>query len=261
MPRVAERVEASEIIFGKTVLEILLLELEDDEEIAEEIGENDEAAIEEHHEELVDNIVLEAAIGLTYLESQRYFRSRTIGIKKPERGPLFFTLHIWKTEQPLLFRRFLRVTPEVFDALVTSIEDHPVFHNCSTLEQVALEEQVAITLYRLGHYGNATSLTEVGIWAGRGHGTIDRITRRVFAAITDTKFRDMTLYPPTEAEKEASRTWVEETVGCAAWRGGWCGVDGSGVVLHERPKHYGNTWFDRKSRYSTSAQVMAIFSI
>jgi hypothetical protein len=151
------------------------------------------------------------------------------------------------------------VTPTTFDALVESIKDHPIFENESNQEQIAIEEQVAITLYRLGHYGNAVALTEVGIWAGRGHGTIDLVTRRVFSAICDKKFRGITMHSPTEDEKELSRIWVEDTVRCDTWRGGWCSVDGSAVPLFRRPGHYGNSWYDRKSRYSTLVQVSLHF--
>lgn len=255
MPRVAERVEAVEIILTKMLMDIVLMEDDDDDEIAEEIDTNDEVAIEEYREDAMDDTFLEAALALQYLENRRYFRSRDIAIKKPDKGPLFYTLHIWKNAQPQLFRQFLRITPAAFDALIECIRDHPVFQNRSHLEQVAIEEQVAIALYRLGHYGNAASMTKVGIWAGRGHGTVDLITRRVFSAICDQKFRDITMYPPTEEEKESSRKWVEETVECAEWRGGWCSVDGSAVPLHERPNHYGNAWYDRKSRYSTAVQA------
>ncbi|PVF91299.1 hypothetical protein CPB86DRAFT_719681 [Serendipita vermifera] len=167
---------------------------------------------------------------------------------------MYFTLNVWKYSHPTPFRGQLRINPEVFDALVSVLEAHPIFHNRSNNEQMPVQEQLTITLYRLGHDGNSSNVTDVGLWSGKGHGTIDLVTRRVLIAMTDKAFRDMTLYPPTEAEKEHSRQWVED-VTCPAWRGGWCGVDGSCVPLFGRPAHFGNTWYDRKSRYSTNVQV------
>jgi hypothetical protein len=254
MPRIAEREQMAECVVIKAAFELLLLELEEDEEIAEFLDTEDEDAIEEYREECEDDIILELGLLLHHLETQRYFQTRRIGIKKPTQGPMYYALHEWKFHHPSTFRSQLRVSPEVFDTLVAILEVHPVFQNQSNHEQIPVQEQVAIALYRLGHDGNACSMTDVGLWSGKGHGTVDLVMRRVLTAMTSETFRAMTLYPPTEAEKEHSRQWVEE-ITCPLWRGGWCGVDGSCIPLFGRPAHFGNTWYDRKGRYSTNVQV------
>ena len=117
-----------------------------------------------------------------------------------------------------------------------------------------MDQQVAILLYRLGHYGNAASLTKTGIWAGYGHGTIDKVTQQVLTAICNIKFHHKMLRPLSEEEKEASRIFAESK-SCPEWRNGWCGVDGTLIPLHERPQHYGATFYNRKCNYSTNVQV------
>ena len=59
---------------------------------------------------------------------------------------------------------------------------------------------------------------------------------------------------PTDEEKESAKIWVEQH-SCHAWRGGWCFVDGTLVPLAIRPAWYGESYFDRKNRYSLNFQV------
>ncbi|CAG8624168.1 3103_t:CDS:2 [Acaulospora colombiana] len=136
-----------------------------------------------------------------------------------------------------LFWKFIRVTLETFNLLANILQDHPVFYNQSTNGQISVEEQVAITLYHLGHCGNGVSLTKIGNWAGCGHGTIHLITQRVLTAIYDSSFRKKAIFLPSEEEKEALRGWAESK-SCPEWRNGWCGVDGArdleGLIPQDR---------------------------
>ena len=59
---------------------------------------------------------------------------------------------------------------------------------------------------------------------------------------------------PSEDEKEESKWWVE-AASCYAWRDGYCMVDGTLVVLFQKPGYYGEAYFDRKSNYSLNLQV------
>ena len=38
-----------------------------------------------------------------------------------------------------------------------------------------VKQQLAIALYRFGHYGNAASTMKVALWAGVGFGTVERV--------------------------------------------------------------------------------------
>lgn len=95
-----------------------------------------------------------AAIDKIY--SARYKVSRN----EMPRGPAYLphVLGEMKDKRPDLFRTELRVSPLTFDKLVEKIYDDPVFTNDSHNAQLPIENQLTITLFGLGHYGNASSL-------------------------------------------------------------------------------------------------------
>ncbi len=184
--------------------------------------------------------------------ARRYETARNTLPRAP--GFLPHILHAYKNTRPDKFREQLRVTPTTFDRLVARLQADPVFANNSDNAQMPVEEQVAIALYRFGHYGNAASLQEVANWAGCGKGTVDLVTRRVMTAILRSDFLEEYVRYPTPAEKERAKEWVESH-SCRAWRNGWCMVDGTLVPFDERPFWYGESYFDRKCNYSLNIQV------
>ena len=115
-----------------------------------------------------------------------------------------------------------------------------------------VNKQLAITLFRFGHHGNAASVEAIAQWAGVSVGMVINATRRVmiaFLALHDTVIRW-----PSAQEKEEAKEWVEAAT-CAAWRNGWVFVDGTLVPLAEKPGYHGEAYFDRKSNYSLNVQV------
>ncbi|KAF8836554.1 hypothetical protein BDN67DRAFT_983861 [Paxillus ammoniavirescens] len=119
------------------------------------------------------------------------------------------------------------MTPECFNLLLAALQTDPVFQNNSNLSQIPVSVQLAIALYRFGHYGNAISTTMVVLWAGIGYGTVHLVMKCVLTAICRQEFRQVALYWPTEAEKE------------------------------EANRYFGNTWYDRKSNYSLNLQIVS----
>jgi hypothetical protein len=170
----------------------------------------------------------------------------------PKVSQLHLVLVDFKANDPKRFRRNLRVLPDTFDALVERIEDHPVFSNNSHHPQTPVFIQLAIALYRFGHYGNAASVEGISQWAGVSVGLVVKCTHRVIIAFLS--IHDEVIRWPTEAEKEEAKAWVE-SVSCKDWRGGFCMVDGTLLPLFEKPGHYGEAYFDRKSNYSLNVQV------
>ncbi|KAH8795967.1 hypothetical protein DL96DRAFT_1419279, partial [Flagelloscypha sp. PMI_526] len=161
----------------------------------------------------------------------------------------------YKTRFPDIFRTYLRVTPTTFDALLAAIKDDPVFHSSSQNRQIPVEEQLAIGLYRFGHYGNGASTLKVALWAGVGYGTVVKVTRRILTAFCREGFRAAATQFPgrDDPRREEAKNWVASVV-CEAWRDGWIMVDGTLVPLFLRPGFFGNTFFDRKSNYSLNVQ-------
>jgi hypothetical protein len=186
------------------------------------------------------------------LYSQRYLNDRQ-SIQKTTSN-MHLLLHEYRVSCPEIFHTYVRVTPECFDAILAAIRDDPVFHNNSQNAQHPMAEQLAIALFRFGHFGNAASTLKVALWAGVGYGTVDSITKRVMTAVCWESFQHRTLHWADESEKETAKAWVGQN-SCPAWRDGWLMVDGTLVPLFACPGFYGNTWYDRKSNYSMNVQV------
>jgi hypothetical protein len=189
---------------------------------------------------------------LADLYSQRYLADREAIPKSAEF--LHLLLHVYKHSRPALFRSYLRIEPECFDSLVAAISGDPVFHNNSKMPQMPVEHQIAIALYRFGHFGNAASTMKVALQFGVGYGTVRLCTSRVMKACCSSQFRNAAVQWSSAEAKEVAKQWVEDT-SCPAWRDGWLMVDGTLIPLFQRPAFFGNTWFDRKSNYSLNVQV------
>ncbi|KAF8327489.1 hypothetical protein F5887DRAFT_1083792 [Amanita rubescens] len=113
-------------------------------------------------------------------------------------------LNQYKTDFPDIFCSYLRISPACFDDLLLTISDHPIFHNNSNNSQMAVDIQLAITLYHFGHYGNAAGTNEVALWAGVGDDTVRNATASVMVAIYDERFHHATMPWPSEAEIESA---------------------------------------------------------
>jgi hypothetical protein len=194
---------------------------------------------------------------IEHMYCKRYEVPRT-RIPKPDESFLHHLLMTLKAGRPEDFRGELRVSPYTFDRLVAKISVDPVFaNNSETAPQTPVEEQLAVALYHFGHDGNAAGLQSTARWAGVGKGTVHLFTRRVMVAVLRPEFMQDAVRYPTPEEKEEAKKWVAKR-SCKAWRGGWCFVDGTLVPLSKRPFWFGESYFDRKCRYSLSFQVSGL---
>lgn len=186
------------------------------------------------------------------IQQARYLNSRPPVLKSG-------SLHLaWEWAQsPADHHRFvnmLRVSPEVFQAILGLIEDHPVFHNNSNQAQESVEVQLGVTLYRMGRNGNGASLEDIARTAGCSEGAVEKYTERCFRAIES--FHDTFVCLPTAQEKEREKCWIEDHLGFSGtWREGWVMYDGTIVVLYAKPALNGDAYFTRKSNYGLNVQV------
>ena len=158
----------------------------------------------------------------------------------------------FKFNDPKRFRHNLRVSASTFDSLLEMIKTHPVFLNDAYTSQSPVNRQLAVPMFRFGHNGNAASVEAVAQWAGVSAGTVVNCTRRVMIAFL--ALHDSAIRWPSEDEKEESKKWVE-MVSCYEWQDGYCMVDGTPIVLFQKPGYHGEAYFDRKSNYSLNLQV------
>jgi hypothetical protein len=186
------------------------------------------------------------------LYSWQYLADR--GKITKDRTQLYILLGHYKLERPDMFRSYLCIDPGCFDDLVTVIQDDPVFHNNSNHAQMPVTEQLAIALYRFGHYRNASSTLKVALWAGVGFGTVLLVTNRILAALCPERFRKSALRWTSDVAKATAKAWVVEA-SCPQWADGWLMVDRMLVPLHIRPGFFGNVFYDHKSNYSMNVQV------
>ena len=137
-------------------------------------------------------------------------------------------LGIYKREHPENFQSYLRVTVSCFDALVSVLEEDPIFHNNSHNMHIPVVEQLAIALYHFGHYGNGASAKKVALLFGVGYGTVKLVTARVLKACCSENFHSASVQWPgvDSADKETAKVWVEKA-SCPEWWNGWLMVDGT----------------------------------
>ncbi|KIJ93235.1 hypothetical protein K443DRAFT_125668 [Laccaria amethystina LaAM-08-1] len=136
----------------------------------------------------------------------------------------------YKTGFPDIFCSYLRITPECFDSLLESIQHHEAFQNNSNNPHMPIERQLAIELYRFGHFGNGLSTLKVALWAGVGYGNVYE-------------------------QMQEAKDWVEAN-SFPAWHKGWLMVDGTLIPMFQCPHHFGSAYFDRKSNYSENVQII-----
>ncbi|KAH6885554.1 hypothetical protein BKA70DRAFT_1123953, partial [Coprinopsis sp. MPI-PUGE-AT-0042] len=156
-----------------------------------------------------------------------------------------------------IFHQDLRIDPVTFKALLHNLEDDPIFISRGPNPQMPVECQLAITLYRFGHFGNAASISKVSQWAGCAKGMVVNATRCVMTAVLHPNFRRQCVHFPTAQVKEEAKSWVRKRT-CMAWGEGWAFVDGTLVPLYACPNWYPKSSFDRKQNYSLNLQVCSV---
>lgn len=120
--------------------------------------------------EIAQQLQLDLAV-LEGIASTRYLRGRP-------KVRMFGNLHLaWEyaqnPEDHSRFINMLRVSPFIFEFILLLIQDHPVFTNDSTSPQAPVDSQLAVTLYRLGRFGNAASLEDIARVAGCSEGGVE----------------------------------------------------------------------------------------
>ena len=115
-------------------------------------------------------------------------------------------LGIYKHEHPEIFQSYFHVTVPCFDTLVSVLGDDPIFHNNSQNEQMPIAEQLAITLYCFGHYGNTASVKKVALLFGVGYGTVKLVTAHVLKVCCSEQFQLTSIQWASEATKENAKT-------------------------------------------------------
>jgi hypothetical protein len=168
-----------------------------------------------------------------------------------------FELLMDYAQSPADHQRFVNmvwVSPFVFRAILDMIENDPIFMNGSNILQDPVERQLAVTLYRMGRYGNGASYEDLSRIFGIGEGTINLFTDRCFTAIK--RLHPLFVRALTEEEKEVEKEWMDKHLGFQGmWRDGYLMYDGTIVVIYAKPGQNGHSYYTRKANYGLNAQV------
>jgi hypothetical protein len=149
------------------------------------------------------------------------------------------------------FKQAVRLDKETFLFVERMIEDDLVFQNQSFNPQKPVRLQLAVTLERLGCYGNGASVGRIARANGIGNGTVTMFTNRVVKALL--KHWDTYVKWPSQAQRQQSSAYHNEHF-CMP---GVIGiVDGSHFILSQKPAIDGEVFFTRKKRYALNAQLI-----
>jgi hypothetical protein len=109
------------------------------------------------------------------LNSSRY----TIVRQPLPKSDVWYTT-ILPTYDDRRFKIFLRVTRKDFRTILSIVEESPVFKTFNGQKQLAVDKQLAITLYKLGFDGSGSSLSNAAAHFGIGDGgSVMKICSRV----------------------------------------------------------------------------------
>jgi len=140
---------------------------------------------------------------MSQLYSKHYFA--TCEAIPKDSNQLYLLLNDYKVNRPDIFRSYLHISPDCFDAVVEAIQDDEIFHNNSNNAQMPVAQQVAIALYHFSHYGNPASMMKVDLWAGVGFGTVPLVSKCVIKALNSKCFHLSSVHWPSDEARPQQR--------------------------------------------------------
>jgi len=166
---------------------------------------------------------------LCHIATTRYLRSRE---NIPKAGNLHLAWHYaMDRENHGHFITMLRITPQSFCHLLRLIQGHPIFQNRSNKPQAPVKNQLAVTLYHMGRYGNGASVPDIARIAGISEGSVEKFTERCLIVIL--AHHDAYVRALTVEENEVEKKWVERESECLGWRDGYLMYDGTPIDLFQ----------------------------
>ncbi|OXA48418.1 protein ANTAGONIST OF LIKE HETEROCHROMATIN PROTEIN 1 [Folsomia candida] len=147
------------------------------------------------------------------------------------------------------FKKFMRVSRKDFTLILRMIENSNVFKSNSR-QQLKVDQQLAITLHKLGHDGTGSGVsTTAALFGVGGGGTILKVVTRVLKAILELE-KDWIRWPDETERLEIARNMVDHLPNCIGY------IDGSHINLEEAPLDDPESYFTRKQRYAIQLQAV-----
>lgn len=187
-----------------------------------------------------------SAVALVLLQSSRYLNKRVLVPKSLE-----WVTTVLPSYSDDRFRQEVRVSRRMFALILALIADNPTFQSRCVRPQAPVEAQLLVALYRFGAHGNAAAVARVASRFAIGDGTVILYTERIIEAIV--VLFDQFVTWPNHIERESISTRIEALCGFPDCLGF---LDGTDIVLEQKPAIDGELYFNRKKRYAISAQVV-----
>lgn len=184
---------------------------------------------------------------LLELSEQRYLNPRIYNIPKSSH----WYNEILPSYNDKHFKKILRMTSESFKKLVQLISSHDIFKSNSERKQAPVELQLAIFLHRVG---SRSDIFNICSKFGIGEGTVILYTKRIVKAIIAQK-NLFVQWPKGEKRNYVHRGFqliegFENVIGA---------VDGTHIILNEKPSISPELYFNRKKCYSIHCQGIVDF--
>ena len=150
------------------------------------------------------------------------------------------------------FRTYFRLSRSTFSKLQDVLWAHacPIFLRRRGGVLLALDLELAITLYRLGHYGNACSVDAVADLFGISVSAVIKSTRRVVETLS--MIAPEHIKWPGRSCRAASSRFAADGYGFQGCIGA---TDGTTFPQTYQPALHPWSYFDRKSRYSLNGII------
>lgn len=180
------------------------------------------------------------------LRSTRFMYSKQPRLKNTSMRKMLFHWH------EAAFRQEIRMTKPSFVRLIELLEDNPIFLNRSRNRQTPCWLQVMIVLNFWGCDGNGSSIGRNARKSGFSEGSMTKFKGRVISALIDVNQAHKIVTWPDEAERKViSRTFaLKGQPNCVGI------VDGTYVMLSQRPHLDGEVYWCRKCCYAFNVQLV-----
>uniref|UniRef100_T1J7F6 DDE Tnp4 domain-containing protein n=1 Tax=Strigamia maritima TaxID=126957 RepID=T1J7F6_STRMM len=204
------------------------------------------------HYILAENVEEEDEAFAAYLERTKYlYAKRYLQSRQPIPKSRHFNGILSEYDDDR-FARYSRTSKEMFLELLNLIKDNPVFYQPTGRPQIITDLQLLITLFRLGHSGNAASILEVSSRFGVSDGgTIANCTKRVIKAFCSLSAEIIKWPSSCERRTIAQESGLHGLPNCIAY------IDGSHIRLSREPSGDGLSYFNRKQFYSLNLAAVA----
>ena len=202
-------------------------------------------------------LLLEDLIDQQLLQVEQFIESKRYLFREPyrDRSFVFDLADVISNESKRFneedFRKEFRVSRSSFHWLCDLFSKSPHLLSQGNKEIFSIEFHLLLFLRKVGSEGVEASDTKMANFFGIGKGSVSILFNRMKQAILSFK-RDVIKWP-TEQEKNAMKLEIKTRYGFQKCVGI---IDGTIIILNQRPQKFGDSYWCRKCVYSLNVQVV-----